>query len=279
MNKIRKYIKKIFAAIGDFPLRLPAPSLRGRAGGEAVVLSALFLLASCSTNLEPGEQLFTGLKPIDYQNHDNSDHFTMTQAELEAALATAPNGALFGSSYYRTIPYALWIHNACEGKEGGVAKWIGKTFGKAPVLMGNVNPELRVSVAENVLQNHGYFRGNVDYDIIYGKAKTTKTDTVARPRTAKIAYTVDMGPLYKIDTISYHNFPQDAMNLIQSSKPEIKTGDAFDVAALDAERNRIADLFHNNGYYYYNQSYTSYLADTVKVTFNGALRHLISLLL
>ena len=37
MNKIRKYIKKIFAAIGDFPLRLPAPSLRGRAGGEAVV--------------------------------------------------------------------------------------------------------------------------------------------------------------------------------------------------------------------------------------------------
>ena len=61
MNKIRKYIEKIFAAIGDFPLRLPAPSLRGRAGGEAVVLSALFLLASCSTNLEPGEQLFTGL--------------------------------------------------------------------------------------------------------------------------------------------------------------------------------------------------------------------------
>ena len=149
MNKIRKYIKKIFAAIGDFPLRLPAPSLRGRAGGEAVGLFVLFLLllASCSTHLEPGEQLFTGLKPIDYQNHDNSEHFIETQAEVEAALATAPNGALFGSSYYRTIPYALWIHNACEGKKSGFAKWMGKTFGKAPVLMGNVNPELRVSVA------------------------------------------------------------------------------------------------------------------------------------
>ena len=267
MNNIWKYIERLFAAIGNVVLRQPLAPLRGKmpVGQKGVVLLSFFVFVSCSTNLEPGEQLFTGLKPIDYQNHDNSDHFTMTQAELEAALATAPNGALFGSSYYRTIPYALWIHNACEGKEGGVAKWIGKTFGKAPVLMGNVNPELRVSVAENVLQNHGYFRGNVDYDIIYGKAKTTKTDTVARPRTAKIAYTVDMGPLYKIDTISYHNFPQDAMILIQSSKPEIKTGDAFDVAALDAERNRIADLFHNNGYYYYNQSYTSYLADTVKV--------------
>ena len=266
MNKIRKYITKTFTAIGDFYLRLPAPSLRGRAGGEAVVLFLfLLLLSSCSTQLEPGEQLFTGLKPIDYQNHDNSEHFIETQAEVEAALATAPNGALFGSSYYRTIPYALWIHNACEGKKGGFAKWMGKTFGKAPVLMGNVNPELRVSVAENVLQNHGYFRGNVDYDIVYGKAKTTKTDTVARPRTAKVAYTVDMGPLYTIDTISYHNFPQDAVNLILADKPKIKVGDPFDVASLDAERSRIASIFRNHGYYYYNQSYTSYLADTVKV--------------
>ena len=184
-------IKNILAIVKKVSKKLPLGGLGG-----------LILLASCSTHLEPGEQLFTGLKPIDYQNHDNSEHFIETQAEVEAALATAPNGALFGSSYYRTIPYALWIHNACEGKKSGFAKWMGKTFGKAPVLMGNVNPELRVSVAENVLQNHGYFRGNVDYDIVYGKAKTTKTDTVARPRTAKVAYTVDMGPLYKIDTIS-----------------------------------------------------------------------------
>lgn len=229
-----------------------------------IVVGLLMLLASCSTQLEPEEQLFTGLKPIDYQNHDNSEHFVATQAELEAALATAPNGALFGSSYYRTIPYALWIYNACEGKESGFAKWMSKTFGKAPVVMSNVNPELRVSVAENVLQNHGYFRGKVDYDIIYGKAKTTKTDTVARPRTAKVAYTVDMGPLYVIDTISYHCFPQETVNLIQSTKPIIKAGDAFDVSLLEEERSRITSLFRNNGYYYYNQSYTSYLADTVK---------------
>lgn len=226
---------------------------------------AVLVAVSCSTNLEPGEQLFTGLKPIEYRNHDNSEHFITTQAEIEAALATAPNGALFGSSYYRTIPYALWIYNACEGKEGGVAGWLSKTFGNPPVLMGNVNPELRVSVAENVLQNHGYFRGNVDYNIIYGKAKTTKTDTVARPRTAKIAYTVDMGPLYTIDTVSYHCFPDEAMQLLLSGKPKIKAGDPFDVSLLDEERTRITSLFRNNGYYYYNQSYTSYLADTVQV--------------
>jgi hypothetical protein len=35
MNKIRKYIKRLFGVISNFLLRLPAPSLRGRAGGEA----------------------------------------------------------------------------------------------------------------------------------------------------------------------------------------------------------------------------------------------------
>ena len=85
MNNIWKYIERFFGVLINFPLRLPAPSLRGRAGGEAVGLFML-LLASCSTHLEPGEQLFTGLKPIDYQNHDNSEHFIETQAEVEAAL-------------------------------------------------------------------------------------------------------------------------------------------------------------------------------------------------
>ena len=65
------------------------------------------------------------------------------QEEVEAALATAPNGALFGSSYFRTpFPYGLWIWNAFSGKEGKVAKWLTESFGKQPVLMSWVNPRL-----------------------------------------------------------------------------------------------------------------------------------------
>ena len=54
-------------------------------------------LVSCSTtsSLEPGEQLYTGLKPIDYRNYEPGSHKDATQEELEAALAIAPNGALF----------------------------------------------------------------------------------------------------------------------------------------------------------------------------------------
>ena len=58
------------------------------------------------------------------------------------------------------------------------------TFGKAPVLISAVNPELRSSVAQSVLRKHGYFHGNVDYDVV----------TQKNPKKAKIAYRVDMGP-------------------------------------------------------------------------------------
>ena len=86
--------------------------------------ACLLLLASCSTTsqLDDGEQLFVGLKKIKYSDFERNSHAYQTQEELEAALATAPNGALFGSSYYRTpFPYALWIWNATSDAKTKVA--------------------------------------------------------------------------------------------------------------------------------------------------------------
>lgn len=230
-----------------------------------LLMACIMMSCSSTSNLDEGEQLYTGLKPIEYVNYDYCSHFVDTKEEMEAALATAPNGALFGSSYYRTpFPYALWIYNAYSKSNTMVAKWLTSSFGKAPVLLHNVNPELRASVAESVLQNHGYFRGKVSYDVVYGKPKKIKNDTISRPRTAKIAYTVDMGPLYTIDTVQYSNFKGEAFEMLKGTESLLKSGNPFDIATLDSERSRIYDLFRNHGYYYYQPSYTSFLADTLQ---------------
>lgn len=110
------------------------------------------LLASCSMtkNIPEDDQLFTGLTKIaysdnqKYSNEAYAKHLENTQLEVEAALATEPNGSLFGSSYY-TVPWSwhLWVYNKYSGKESPFAKWMTKTFGKAPVLMSQVNPALR----------------------------------------------------------------------------------------------------------------------------------------
>ena len=142
-------------------------------------MALVIVCMSCSStsSLEADEQLYTGIKKIDYGSHDGGEHFLQTQAEIEAALACAPNGALFGSSFYRTpVPYGLWIWNAFSGRQDAFSKWVTKTFGKAPVLMSDVNPELRVSVAETVLQNYGYFRGQINYHVEEGKAGRRNPD-------------------------------------------------------------------------------------------------------
>ncbi|MBR6946017.1 MAG: hypothetical protein IKH64_08755, partial [Prevotella sp.] len=231
------------------------------------LIAIVLLLTACSTtkNIPEDDQLFIGLTKIDYRDHDNSENFISTQEEVEAALATAPNGALFGSSYYRTpFPLKLWIWNACHGKEDRLSKWAEENFSKPPVLMSWVNPVLRASVAQSVLRAHGYFHGHVDYEIV----------PQSNPKKAKIGYTVSMGPLLTVDTMQYVNFPPLTDSLLSTTADEayLRTGSPFTVASLDAERTRVTNLLRNNGYYYYQSTYASYLADTLVIPGKAQLR-------
>lgn len=216
-------------------------------------------------DIPEGDRLFTGLKKIAYEDCEQNDNLTQTQEEVEAALATAPNGAIFGSSYYRMpFSFGVGIWNTFQGSESGFGRWMLKTFGKQPVLMSWVNPELRAQVAQSVLRNHGYFNGYVGYDVVPQK----------NPKTAKIAYTVRPGHLYTLDSVGYFGFPAEADSLIRSTLSEatIHKGDPFVVSNLEAERQRVSTLLRNNGYYYYQPGYASFLADTFAVDGKAQLR-------
>lgn len=238
----------------------------------AAAMTAL-LTAACSTtkSVPPDDQLFVGLKPIAYVDDSIrlpdslQHHLQQTKQEVEAALATAPNGALFGSSYYR-LPWSwrLWVYGRYANSSSALGRWIAKTFGRQPVLMSKVNPALRASVAKSVLAANGYMRSSVDY----------KTVDMSNPRKAKIAYTVRLDTLFLLDTISYTRFPSQAKALIDSTKAEatIASGHPFSANTLEAERTRISTLLRDNGYYYFQPSYTTYLADTVRAAGHADLR-------
>ena len=220
-------------------------------------------------NIPEDDQLFTGLTKIVYEDEpeDNpfEDHLDAMKEEVEAALATTPNGSLFGSSYYHAPwSWRLWVYNTYAQKDSKFARWMTKSFGRAPVLMSQVNPALRASVARSVLHNNGYFRGNVSYETVTGK----------NPKKCKISYTVSLDTLFTLDSVAYTNFPDPLQSLIDSTRSEslIKSGKPFSVSALDGERSRVTNLFRNNGYYYYNSNYASYLADTFNVAGKAQLR-------
>ncbi len=234
-------------------------------------ISALILLpvimTACSTTraIPDGEQLFTGLKKIQFDNYEKNAHADETKLELESVLATAPTSSLLGSSYYRTpVPMRLWIWNAFSQDTSRVSRWITKAFGSKPKLLSQVNPLLRKSVGELQLRKLGYFKGSVDYEVIQQ----------SNPKKAKVAYFVNMGPLWRLDSISYLNFTPGADSLLAATKDEalIHKGDPFSVPALEAERQRVARLLCDNGYYYAKATDASYLADTLQTPGKVALR-------
>ena len=241
-----------------------------------LLLSSSFFLFSCSLtkNIPEDDQLFRGLKEIVYIDEEDSslpenkaleDQKETMKEEIEAALATIPNGSLFFSSYY-AAPWSwrLWVYNTFGSKESKFAKWMTKSFGKAPVLMSQVNPALRASVATSVLRNNGYFRGEVTYEPV----------PLKNPKKSKLRYTVRLDSLFTVDSLAYIGFTDSLQQLIDSTREEtlIPKGSPFSVSALDGERSRISTLFRNNGYYYFTPNYTTYFADTIAVPNKTQLR-------
>ena len=220
---------------------------------------AALMLASCSTTrrIPDGEQLYTGISSIDYADDCVKDSaFYVMQEELEASIDLPPNGAVFGSSHYRTpFQLRLWIWNAFSGGTNGVSKWITKSFGKAPVLISKVKPDVRAKVAETVLHSHGYMHGTVKVE------KKVKRN----PKKCKLKYIVDPGILFRVDSMEYVDFPAVTDSIIENTRPAslVSKGSPFSVYALDGERTRLAKLFRNNGLYYYQPSFATYYADTL----------------
>lgn len=255
----RNIISKVVSLL--FPKSNQTPHSFGRGlGGRFLLTFISFLMAACSSvsHIPDGDQLYAGLKPIQYINAEKGQPTEEVKEEIEASLAAPPNGSLFGSSYYRSpFPMKLWIWNAFSDAETGLGKWITKSFGTPPVLMSQVNPNLRASVASQVLRENGFFRGTVQHEEV----------PLSNPKKAKIAYKVSLDHLFTLDTISYENFPAVADSIIHTTLDQSKLhrGDGFSVSTLDAERRRISDLLRSSGYYFYQPGYASYLADTLVV--------------
>lgn len=216
------------------------------------------MLASCSTTrrIPEGEQLYTGISSIDYVDCTEDSAFYAMQEELEASIDLPPNGAILGSSRYRTpLQLRLWIWNAFSGGKNGFSKWITKAFGKEPVLISNVKPDVRAKVAETVLHSHGYMHGTVK----------AEKQTGRNPKKCKLKYVVNPGILFSVDSIEYMGFTETTDSLIKATESEslVGVGKPFSVHALDGERTRLAKLFRNNGYYYFQPAFTAFYADTL----------------
>lgn len=220
----------------------------------------LFLLLftfSCSTTkkLAENEILYSGVKKIKVETPKDVKLTGMQKSSVSKPLSVPPNNPLY-SPYVRTpFPIGLWVYNWDIKKEKGFKWWLYRKFSKKPVLISDVQPELRLKIVDNVMKDYGFYGTRARYEIVPKR----------NPKKAKINYWVELPQPFKYGEIQLWGWEtrMDSIVKVSMTRSLLKTGQQYDVNILNEERQRISGLLRNEGYYFFQPGYIEFLADTV----------------
>lgn len=226
-----------------------------------IALTALLGLAACSTTrrLPEGELLYTGTRPIKFEMPEGAGSAFRVPDELRTSLLDAvdmaPNNYLSMLRWRYPFPLGLWVYNNWPDSAGGLGGWLYKALVAQPVLVSEVQPELRAKVLKQMLDNNGYFRARTGYELVHPRNK----------RKAAVQYVVNAGPVFTIDTVETPVDSTRLLGLIDSIAARdtyLRRGSAFALDSLEAARTRITNVLRNRGYYFFRPDYIEYLADS-----------------
>lgn len=214
------------------------------------------VLSSCSnTRFLTGNQiLYTGRKEVRIINSHKVSRTSSVKNYVKSMTVNKVNNSLFGIRVFP--PVGLWVHNYVKvnGKRK-LGKWFYNTFSSYPVLVSEVNPDLRSLKIENDLFDRGYFHTKAWAVVDTGKKN---------PHKAKVSYFVDLSPPYFYDRVSVDtiNNPVDSLMNKEMFLKEIKPGDQFNLGKLQASREEMARSLQEKGYFYFIPGFIDLKADS-----------------
>ncbi|MUP41925.1 BamA/TamA family outer membrane protein [Christiangramia aestuarii] len=134
-------------------------------------------------------------------------------------------------------------------------QWIKKT-GEAPVLVNEEETKKSENRLKSWYWNNGWFNVETDYKIIPLEDKKKR---------ARVEYYVTPHEPYLIDSIKTEISSQalDSLYEMHKTESEIVPGTKYNTLDFNDERDRLSDLFRNNGVYNFDQEYITFDADTV----------------
>jgi outer membrane protein assembly factor BamA len=227
-----------------------------RINSSIFMIILLTIIYGCSNTrfLTRDQMLYTGRQDVKIINSHNISKTSSVKNYVKSITNHKVNNSLFGRRILP--PLGLWIYNYMKPKEGKkFGRWFYKTFSSSPILVSDVNPELRSAKIGNDLFDRGYFHTRA----------WAVTDTNKRnPRKGKVSYFVDLAPpnyYYKValDTISDQI---DSLIVKDNFMKQIKPGDQFNLEKLKNGRVDLARRIQEDGYYYFIPEFLDLKADT-----------------
>ncbi|TNF44780.1 MAG: hypothetical protein EP310_02695, partial [Bacteroidetes bacterium] len=226
---------------------------------------AALLLHSCSNTkfLTADKILYNGRK-VEITGKEKGKTVKKAEEIVSEVTYAEPNNSLMGRRILP--PFGLWFYNYRKPDEGKRGGFFYRTFKKNPVLITDINPELRKRKIESDLFANGYFNSSANY-----KLDTSKNN----PHKAKILYTVEIQRPYRIDQVLIPPANDSIDSLINSYIPNLnfKPGDIFTLETIRNEKRKLASMLIEEGYYFFSPNEIEMVADTTQTP------HMINLLI
>lgn len=243
--------------LGNYFCDITLKAFYVRMGNFLRLLILLLVLNACSglKYVPENKYLYTGKKLIFDSLYRKEKAYLVNK--LESSFSPNPNNKLIVSRP------RLWIYYAVgePKKEKGLRQWIRKNLGKSPVYLDLQKIDRTATIIKKKLVNLGYFNGSVDYQINRSK------------KTATVDYFIKVGRRYHVKDIKYPEgkdpLTKNIKKLINES--ELRSGNPFELETLYDERKRITNELRNLGYFYFDERYLIFLADSLSDPYKVSL--------
>ena len=227
-----------------------------KSGWHMVIWVWLIILSACSNTrfLTEDQTLYTGRGKIEIIPSEPGINTSQARRQVKSVTDHKVNNGFLG---IRVLPpIGLWTYNYWHpDPERKFGNWLHKNISAPPILVSDLNPELRAQVIENDLFNLGYFDATA----------WTEIDTTGRdPKKAKINYHVRLTPPYHYNQIGYDSLITPVDSLIRSTdiSEKMSSGDQFNLEAVTSARSDITRGLQNQGYFFFIPDFVEFSADT-----------------
>lgn len=208
------------------------------------------ILSSCTGTkfLAENESLYTGAE-IKFESTGKKGSLKRIRTRLEEQIQPKPNTTIFG------MRPGLWFYFIAgePKKDKGFRHWLKTKVGEPPVLIEDVDPGRVGNVLQGTLFNHGYFDATVEESV------------AIRHKKSKVVYAVSIYPPFRLHEITYPQ-PRDSVYraVVEEIKKEslLKPKGRYSLERFQEEQNRIEQVLENYGFYYFDNRYVIFEADT-----------------
>ena len=210
---------------------------------------AFMVLQSCKyTKYVPNGRLLLMNNKIVVNGDQNAP------GEAENILKQHPNSGfwIFSPHFGFFVSPSLGVYNWGNGNDSAFFSRIGDP----PVILDTSKVYTGAQQLQNWYFKKGYFNATSTYQIDSLRKNSKK---------AEVIYKVHSGERYYINKITKEvqtPHMNDLINFFEKKDSLIKKGDPYDEDVLEKEREKLTQIFRNEGYYNFSKNFISFEADT-----------------